>query len=155
MDEKPKFVLPERNPKTHAAHRKEVWWQITLPLVIGCLLMMLVMAGVIWSAAGANPELRRWADISFVWLILPVLFFALLALGVVGGITYLVSKLLGALPGYARLAQDGIATVGQKVGKATDALVAPLFKLKSWRAAARRARQVAAEQLLPQRQPEE
>ena len=75
MDEKPEFVLPERNPKTHAAHRKEVGWQITLPLIIGCLLLALLMTGVIWSAAGANPELRRWADISLVWTLLPALFF--------------------------------------------------------------------------------
>jgi hypothetical protein len=155
MDEKPEFVLPERNPKTHAAHRKEVWWQITLPLVIGCLLVVLAMAGVIWSAAGANPELRRWADISFVWLILPALFVALLGLGVVGGLTFLVSKLLGVLPSYARLAQDGIASMGQKALKATDILVAPMLKLKSWRAAARRARQVAVEPLFPGQQPEE
>ena len=62
MDEKPQFVLPERNPKTHAAHRRDVLRQITLPLVIGSLLLVAVMALVIIAAAGANGEVRRWVN---------------------------------------------------------------------------------------------
>ncbi len=153
MNEKPPVVLPERNPKTHAAHRKEVWWQITLPLVIGCLVLVLAIAGVIWAAAGSRPQVTRWADISLIWLILPALFFALLGLGVLVGITYLVSKLLGVLPGYARVVQNAIASVQQKALKANNVLVAPALKLKSWFAGARRARQVVTEPLkLGQRQ---
>jgi hypothetical protein len=147
MDEKPKFVLPERNPQTHAAHRKQVGWQITLPLVIGCLVIALAIAGVIWSAVGANPELERWADISLMWLILPALFFALIPLAVVGGLTFLVSKLLGVLPGYSRLVQDAFVNIQSKLLKVSDALVVPSLKLKSWAAGARRARQVVTEPL--------
>jgi hypothetical protein len=149
MNEKPQFVLPERNPKTHAAHRKDVGWQITLPLVIGCLVLVLALAGVIWAAAGANPQVTRWADISLIWLILPALFFALLGLGVLVGITYLVSKLLGVLPGYARVVQNIFTNIHAKALKANDALVAPALKLKSWSAAARRARQIVTEPLNP------
>jgi hypothetical protein len=149
MNEKPPVVLPERNPQTHAAHRKEVWWQIILPLILGCLLLLLAIAGVIWAAAGSNAQVTRWADISLIWLILPALIFALLTLGMLVGITYLVSKLLGVLPGYARLVQDSILAAGQKMMQATDALVAPILKLKSWSAAAQRARQVATAALKP------
>mgnify|MGYP001054377048 FL=1 len=149
MNEKPQFVLPERNPTTHAAHRKQVWWQITLPLVIGCLVFALAFAGVVWAASGASPEITRWADISLIWLILPALFFALLGLGVVVGLTVLVSKLLGVLPGYARLVQDSFKNIQAKTLKFNDALVAPALKLKSWSAAARRARRVASELLKP------
>lgn len=151
-DEKPQFILPERNPRTHAAHRKEVWWQITFPLILAGLLLALLVAGVIWAAAGANDEVGRWASVSLIWLILPALVFALLGLGVVAGLTYLVSKLLGVLPGYARLAQDGVASLGQKASRVTDALVAPALKLKSWTAAARKARQVAGEPLFTHQQ---
>jgi hypothetical protein len=152
MNEKPQFVLPERNPQTHAAHRKDVGWQITLPLVIGCLVLVLAIAGVIWAAASSNPQVSRLADISLIWLILPALFFALLGLGVMIGITYLVSKLLGVLPGYARLVQDTFTNIYAKALKANNALVAPALKLKSWSAAARRARQVVSEPLKPGKQ---
>ncbi len=152
MDDKPKFVLPERNPKTHAAHRKEVGWQITLPLVIGCLIIALAVAGVIWSAVDANPELSRWSDISLIWLILPALFFTLIPLAVLFGLTFLVSKLLGVLPGYARLVQDTFVNIHSKVLRFSDALVAPSLKLKSWSAGARRARQVITKPLRPTQQ---
>ena len=143
MDEKPQFVLPERNPQTHAAHRRDVLRQITLPLVIGSLLLVAGMALVIIAAAGANGEVRRWADLSLIWLILPALIFSLLILGLLFGLTYLVSKLLGILPGYARLVQDGYTGLTGKVMHLSDALVLPVLKLKGWSAAARKVRQVA------------
>jgi hypothetical protein len=150
MSEKPKFILPERNPKTHAAHRREVWWQITLPLLLGCLLLVALIAGVIWAATDPASEVGRWADISLMWIMLPALFAALVMLILLIGITYLVSKLLGVLPGYARLVQD-FFTVGKlKVIQFSDTLVKPVMKLKSWSAGAQRARQVAAEPLTPQ-----
>jgi len=152
MNEKPQFVLPERNPTTHAVHRKQVWWQITLPLLLGCLVFALAFAGVIWAAAGASPEVTRWADISLIWLILPTLFFALLGLAVVVGLTILISKLLGVLPGYARLVQDSFKNIQAKALRVNNALVAPALKLKSWSAAARRARQVVSELLKPGQQ---
>jgi hypothetical protein len=147
MNEKTKFVLPERNPKTHAAHRKEVFLQIMLPLVIGCLLLAALVAGVIWSATGSNSEVRRWADISLMWLILPALGFALILLVLLSGITYLVSRLLGVLPGYARWVQDYFTLGMLKVIHVTNVIVKPVMKLQSWSVGARRARQVAVEPL--------
>lgn len=155
MDEKPQFVLPERNPQTHAAHRRDVLRQITLPLVIGGLLLVAGMALVIIAAAGANGEVRRWADLSLIWLILPALIFSLLILGLLFGLTYLVSKLLGILPGYARLVQDGYTGLSDKVMHLSDALILPLLKLKGWSAAARKARQVATAPFTPGQRPEE
>ena len=155
MDEKPQFVLPERNPQTHAAHRRDVLRQITLPLITGSLLLVACMALVIIAAAGANGEVRRWADVSLVWLLLPALFFSLLILGLLIGITYLVSKLLGVLPGYARLVQDGYTTLTGKVMHLSDALILPVLKLKGWLAAARKARQVATAPFTPGQPPED
>jgi hypothetical protein len=155
MDEKPQFVLPERNPQTHAAHRRDVLRQITLPLVIGSLLLVACMALVIIAAAGGNGEVRRWADVSLVWLILPALFFALLMLGLLIGITYLVSKLLGVLPGYARLVQDGYTALTGKVMHLSDALILPVLKLKGWAAAGRKARQVVTAPFTSGQRPED
>ena len=80
------------------------------------------------------------------------LFFALLGLAVVVGLTALVSKLLGGLPGYARLVQDSFKNIQATAQRVNNALVAPALKLKSWSAAARRARQVVSELLKPGQQ---
>jgi hypothetical protein len=145
MSEKLPAAPPARNPRTHAAHRKQVWWQITLPLVLGCLLLALALAGVIWTAAGSSDEISRWADISLICLTPLPLFFGLLGLAAVIGITILVSKLLSALPGFAWRIHLFFALVQQKTLKVSNALVAPALKLKGWSAAARRARRVVTE----------
>ena len=149
MNNKPPVVPPERNPKTHAAHRKQVWWQITLPLVIGCLLLALALVGVIWAAAGSGEQVSRWADISLICLTPLPLFFGLLGLGVLIGITLLTSKLLAGLPGFAWRVFQFFALLQQRALKANNALVAPALKLKSWSAGARRVRQVAIELFNP------
>ena len=80
MDAPNRFKYPERNPKTHATHRREVFWQITLPLIIGILLMVAAIVAIILSATQPVTDLERWAGVSLIWMILPSLFFALIIL---------------------------------------------------------------------------
>ena len=48
MPNEPKpFVLPERNPLTHARHRKEVFWQITLPVILCALLLVAAITALV------------------------------------------------------------------------------------------------------------
>jgi hypothetical protein len=135
------FVLPERNPLTHARHKHDVLLQITLPLVIGGLLIVLAIAGIIWSAAGgpASGEVNRWANVSLIWLILPALFFVLLGTVILIGLVYAVTKLLAVLPGYARLTQDWFVRLGGKVRLVSDKVVEPFLKAHSFSAGTRQA----------------
>lgn len=147
MNEKPAFILPERNPVTHAKHRREVLLQITVPLVIGGLLILLAVIGVIWTAAGAGESVSRWADISLMWLITPTLVFALLGVLVFSALVYLVTRLLMVLPGYARLAQDWFTMVSARVHKLCDQAAEPFLKAHSASAGARQARRSIEEQV--------
>lgn len=49
MENQAKFQLPERNPVTHAAHRREVFWQITFPFLIALIILLGLVAGVIFA----------------------------------------------------------------------------------------------------------
>jgi len=149
MSEKTPVTPPERNLKTHAVHRKEVWWQIILPLCFGCLILILVMAGVIWAAVGSSAQVSRWADISLILLIPLQLCFGLLGLGVVIGVTILISKLLGGLPGFTWKVQKVFTSLQQITLTASNALVKPILKLEGWSAGARRARHMVAQPLKP------
>jgi hypothetical protein len=134
--------LPPRNPTTHARHRREVFWQITAPL-LGVLILLLVLVGlVIWSGVQASPEVGRWADISLVWLIVPAMIGAFLFLLLLSGITFGVIKLIQVLPPYARLAQDFFLRVQARVSGAADRLVRPIVQTKSTAAGARRLRDI-------------
>jgi hypothetical protein len=126
MDD-PKSSPAERNPVTQELHRRQVLWQIRLPLVILAVLFLAMLAAVSLSGAGYQS---RWADISLIWCLCPNLIVLLLCVGVLGGMAYGLFRLQRVLPGkmfgvqkFSRKVQDGV----QKV---TDAAVEPVLKVQ-------------------------
>ena len=126
-----------RNPQTHAKHRRESFWQITFPLIIGILVILAAVVGIIISATQPTTELRRWADLSLMWMILPSLFFAFLILVILIGLVYGISVLSGAVPRYAAIALFYMQVVEGKVRQISDKLAEPFIKTNSTWAAAR------------------
>jgi len=150
---------------------------ITFPLIIGGLLVVAALAGLIvmtvneaqHEQAMPLPENTAWlgdvtpeevamlyyqrgttsrlSNVSQMWLILPVLFFALLTLAVLIGLVYLFTRLLGVLPGYMCIAQDFVALTSWRVRHVLDAAVEPLLKVKSFTASVRRARSAVLQQV--------
>lgn len=132
--------LPPRNPTTHARHRREVFWQITAPLLVVLILLLGLVGLVIWAGVQANPEVGRWADVSLVWLIVPVMIVSFIFLLLLSAITFGVVKLIQVLPPYARLAQDFFLRIQARVTGIADRLVRPIVRAKGAAAAARRLR---------------
>jgi uncharacterized membrane protein len=126
-----RFENIERNPQTHAEHKKETFWQIILPLLIGLLLVLLVVIGVIFSAVQPVSEVSRYADVALIWMILPALFFALLAMIILAGFVYLVTMLLHILPRYAAIALLYLNMGKDKVHEYSNAIVEPIIKMRS------------------------
>lgn len=131
MDSSKRSQLPERNPKTFAEHRREVFWQITLPLIFGFLLLLAAIAAIIFSATQPAPELNRWADVSLMWMILPALFLALLILIIVAGFVYLITMLLRLIPRYARAVQLFLEAAKTRTSRITDFLIEPFLRTHS------------------------
>ena len=136
MGDKPQFQLPERNPLTHAAHRREVFWQITFPFIIALIIILGLVGGVIFAGTQGVGDVSRWADVSLIWLLLPVLIVIIVMLLILSGVVYLVTKLLAVLPGYARLVQDYFYLIQVRVKSIADKLVEPVLKLHSFKAGA-------------------
>ncbi len=141
-----KFVLPERNPVTHAAHRREMLLQVTMPLVIAILILLAGVFGVIYSATQGPDDISRWADISLVWLLAPALIGAVTLFAVLVAVTYGLAKLLGVFPGYARLVQDYFLLAQVRARQVSDRLVEPVLKMRSRQAGAQRGREATREQ---------
>lgn len=131
--------LPERNPVTHQKHRGEVLWQITLPLAIGGVY---VLVTTIIAISGEREAVSLWADISLVWLILPIIVITLVFTLILAALLYGVTRLLGALPLYARQAQNIFTLIGVRVRKGADAAVEPVLRIQgllaAWRALRRK-----------------
>ncbi len=127
----------ERNPKTHAAHKRDVFWQITLPLLAGILLILAAVGAIIFSTLQPVTDVERWADVSLMWLILPALFFAFLFLVVLAALVYGVSFLLHMIPRYALVVQLFFERVKDKAGQLLNASVEPVLRINSIWAAIR------------------
>jgi len=122
-------ITPEvtRNPDTHESHRREVFWQITFPVILGALILLTFSVLTITLSVGNKSV---WADISLIWLIIPALFFSFLVLLLLIGGAYAVIKLIEVLPLYARRLHIWLVLFGLKVGQVGDAAVKPFVKIQ-------------------------
>ena len=119
-----------RNPQVKAQHQKEVFWQITLPLVLGVILFLGASALV---TVGASIDVSRLADATLVWLIVPWLVVALLVIVVLSGLSYGVIKLIQVLPFAFYRLNTFLRRVHEIVKQAGDKAVEPVMKTASLR----------------------
>ena len=119
---------PERNPVTHAAHKREVFWQIIFPLVIGALVILTLAVGTWFISQNSASQA---SNISTIWLILPVLVLLLILTFLFGGLAYGLIRLIGILPPYAALIQNYFVFFNQKVRQACDLAAEPVLKTAS------------------------
>ncbi len=115
-----------RNPLTRQRHRKEMLWQVTVPMLIGSVIL-LALAGL---AIGMVPgDARRWADISMLWLILPVMVVNLLALLFLVGSIYAVMRLTLVIPKYSYQTLGWLLLLGLNIRRLNDRLVEPFLRV--------------------------
>ncbi len=120
--------LPERNPITHAIHKREVFWQITLPFILAVIIFLAACVLIIFVSQPASN--RLFSDISLIWLILLAFIPTLLLIAIVGGLAYLVIRLIGILPKYARKVQDIFNLIQTKVHQGSDAASKPFITIQ-------------------------
>lgn len=125
------------NPLTRARHRREVLSQITLPLLMGSLIIIGLSVLTAWvSFAGAGDVSIRWAGISLIWLIMPALLLALILLGLLFGLIYLVTFIFLRLPPFALKVQDFFLLIKFQMALFDNKLVEPFLRLGSTKASA-------------------
>jgi hypothetical protein len=74
-----------------------------------------------------NGDVGRWAAVSTIWIAIPVCIMGFLFLALVGGMVYLMGRLLGVAPVYTGKAQDFIHKLAIRIRRAADATVKPVF----------------------------
>jgi hypothetical protein len=128
----------DRNQMTRQAHRQQALWQIILPFSVGLLVILALVMITILSATRGGGDVSLWADISLIWLLLPVIFFTLIFFAIVSGLVYLVIKLIAILPKYAFKAQNIMTTVQEKVRLGSDKAAEPFMKVNGFWAGLRK-----------------
>lgn len=138
MNENPKpRVLTPPNPITQAAHRKQTIWQIWVPFAIVVVLVLLSAVFVVIAGFRGTGDTVLWANISVIWLIVPMLFLTIIFIAVTAGLVVLLFQALRYLPSYSRQLQDVFTTVSFYVRKYSDVAVEPFLKAHSFSASIR------------------
>jgi len=104
-----------------------VWRQIILPMALAVALMLVLTVLLIIVTARGSEDVGRWAAISTIWILLPVLLAGLVVFVLLAGLIYLMARLLGVLPTYTGLAQDYVQLGALYVQRFTEAAVKPIF----------------------------
>jgi cell division protein FtsW (lipid II flippase) len=121
--------LRERNPITHQRHRREVLWQITVPVGIFALaLLALAILVVVQASAG---QASVWADISLMWMIIPAFIITLILFVFLAACVYLVVLMIGVLPYYFLRAHEWLILVGGRMEDIQDRLIEPFLRIRS------------------------
>ena len=123
-------LIPVRNVRTHKRHRREILWQITIPLVVGILLVTSACVLTVLASTGGTA-VPLWRDISLVWLIAPVLFLSTIPLVLLAGLAYGVVRLIGAAPGFFWKIQQFFENVSSRSGQISDRLAAPIIRSRA------------------------
>ncbi len=131
METLPKSNLPERNPVTYAQHKKEVFWQIIFPMLIGILILFAMFVFIFISVRTGASDLSRYADVSLIWLIIPSLIIALIFLIFLAAIIYLFTVLLRITPRYSHLILLYLEIGKYKIIRITNQVTNPIVKSKS------------------------
>jgi hypothetical protein len=96
---------PAVDHPSYQRHRKQVWTQILLPILITALVFIAVIVLTSLATFRSNGDVSRWAAISMMWLILPVMIAGAILLVLFIAMIYLMARVTVLIPPYSYQAQ--------------------------------------------------
>ena len=123
---KSKLPFPQDHP-SYQLHRRQVWTQILLPILLTVLVFIAVIAITSIATFRDNGDVARWAAISTMWLVIPVMIAGLIFLIILLAITYLLTRLMGVIPPYSYQAQRFVYRIEGYVKRGTEMIVKPVL----------------------------
>ncbi len=124
-----KATLPQPVHESYLKHRKQVVWQVILPVVLTSLLIVALIVLVNVATFNQGGDVARWAAISTIWIVIPIMIGLVIVFAILAGLVYLMKKLLNVTPTYTGLAQDYVHIGAGYVRRAADAIVKPVLQL--------------------------
>jgi len=121
--------LPQPTHYSYQLHRKQRATQIILPVALGSLVLIGMIVLISFATFKSNGDVSRWAAISTIWIIIPILFTGLITLAILVGLIYLMARALGALPRYTGIAQDYVHIAQSYIVRGADMVVKPVIAL--------------------------
>ena len=127
-----KVVIPEPVHESYRRHRKQRTSQIILPIVLAAILFLGMVVLVNIATFRDNGDVGRWAAISTIWIAIPLCIMGFVFLLVLGGLVYLMGRLLGGAPRYTGKAQDFVHKLAIRIRRVADMTVKPVFAVNGF-----------------------
>jgi len=124
-----KATIPQPVHESYKWHRKQLVWQIILPVVLTSLLIVALIVLINVATFRDGGDVGRWAAISTIWIVIPIMLGLLIFTALLGGLVYLMQKLLNITPTYTSLAQNYVYMAEGYIKRATEAIVKPVLQL--------------------------
>lgn len=119
--------LPQPVHESYRRHRRQLGWQIILPVVLAALFIVALIVLVNVATFRDGGDVARWAAISTIWIVVPIMIGLVIVLALLVGLVYLMARLLNIAPNYTALAQDYVHKAAGYVKRGADAAVKPVF----------------------------
>ena len=127
--EKARLPSPAEHP-SYLKHRRELWTKILVPMLAAVALIVAVAVLTGFAASRENSEVGRWAAISTIWIVIPIMAAGLLLLLVFIAILYGMARLLALLPTYTGQAQKIVWRIEGAIKRGADMAVKPVLALE-------------------------
>jgi len=98
-------------------------------MILTALLFIALIVLINIATFRDNGDVARWAAISTIWIVIPIMIASLIFLALLVGIIYLLARLLGITPTYTGKAQDFVHKLAIRIQRAADASVRPVMFL--------------------------
>ena len=124
-----KAELPKPVHASYLKHRSQRTWQVILPVVLSAALCIALIVLINVATFRDGGDVARWAAVSTIWIVIPVMFGLLIVFALLAGLVYLMYKLLDITPTYTGMAQDYVHIGAGYVRRALDAIIRPVLQL--------------------------
>jgi hypothetical protein len=111
-------------------HRRQLWTQILLPILIAVLVFIAVIIMTSLATFRAHGDVDRWAAISTIWLILPIMIVGVILLALIIAMIYLIARFTTLIPPYSYQAQRIVYRIEGAVRHFAGMVRKPLLALQ-------------------------
>ncbi len=129
---KMKAQLPHPEHYSYQLHRKQRNTQIILPIILSVVVLVGLIVLISFATFKQGGDVGRWAAISTIWIVIPILLAGLITLLVLIGLIYLMARALQGLPHYTGIAQDYVYMARGYIIRAADMAAKPILVLDGW-----------------------
>ncbi|HEY9151760.1 MAG TPA: hypothetical protein VIN60_02660 [Anaerolineales bacterium] len=122
---KSKLPFHQDHP-SYQLHRRQMWTQILLPVLLTVIVFITIIVITSIATFRNNGDIARWAAISTIWLVLPVMIAGLIVLVILMAIIYLLARLIGVIPPYSYQAQKIVYRIEGYVKRGAEMILKPM-----------------------------